>query len=129
MAAHRAGFLVEQPDAGDDLRRAAAFDFLHHAVPDHADLRVGEQARLEDFLRAQRVAAVDQGNAVGVVCEVERLLHGGVAAADHGDALATIEEAITGGAGGHAAALQALFRVMSSQRAWAPVVMITASAR
>ena len=66
---------------------------------------------LQDLFRAQRVAAVDQGDAVGVMRKVERFLDRRVAAADHRDALAAIEEAIAGGAGRDAAALQAFFRV------------------
>ena len=94
----------------DRLRRAAADDLLDHAVPHHADLRVGEQPRLQDLLRPQRVAPVDQGDVVGVVGQVQRLLHRGVAAADHRHPLAAVEEPVAGGAGGDAAALQALLR-------------------
>src|SRR3546814_12584893 len=53
-------------------------------------------------------SAVDQGHLVADVGEVERLLHGGVAAADHHDLLAAVEEAVAGGAGGNAAAVELL---------------------
>ncbi len=53
---------------------------------------------------------MDLGDGGGVVGEVERLLDGGVATADDGDALAAEEEAVAGGAGGDAGALEALFR-------------------
>ena len=102
----------------DRLRRAAAEDLLDHAVPHHADLRVGEQPRLQDLLRPQRVAPMDQRDVVGMVGQVERLLHRGVAAADHRDALAAIEEPVAGGAGRDAAALQPLLRFAA--RASAP---------
>ena len=106
-----AGGGVVQADAGDDLRRAAADDLLHRAVPDDVDLGMGEQPVLQDFFGAQAVAAMDQRHFVGVVGQVQRFLHRRVAAADHGNGLAAIEEAVAGGAGGDAAALQGLFRV------------------
>src|SRR3546814_17798119 len=79
-----------------------------HGVPAHRDLGVPEQAVLADLLGAQGAAAVDQGHLVADVGEVERLLHGGVAAADHHDLLAAVEEAVAGGAGGNAAAVELL---------------------
>ena len=63
---------------------------------------------LQNLLGAERVAAVDEGDPAGVVGEVERLLHGGVAAADHRDLLAAEEEAIAGGTGRNAEAHEAL---------------------
>ena len=107
----RAGLHVAEPDPGNHLGRAAAFDFLHDAVPDHVDPGVGEQPRLQDLLGPQRVAAVDQRDAVGMVRQVQRLLDRGVAAADHRDRLAAVEEPVAGGAGRHAAALQPLLRL------------------
>src|SRR5690606_9598690 len=43
------------------------------------------------------------------VGEVQRLFHGGVAAADHHDLLAAIEEPVAGRAGRHTLATQRLF--------------------
>src|SRR3546814_9997635 len=91
--AERPGLGVAQAHAGDAVHRAvAAQDVVHHGVPAHRDLGVPEQAVLADLLGAQGAAAVDQGHLVADVGEVERLLHGGVAAADHHDLLAAVEE-------------------------------------
>ena len=46
----------------------------------------------------------------GKIGEKQRLLDGGVAAADHQHFLAAIEEAVAGGAGGHAIAAEFLLR-------------------
>src|SRR3546814_20329796 len=54
-------------------------------VPQCLDLRIGEQAVLENLFGTQRIAAVDQRHVVAVVGEVERFLDRGVAAADHDD--------------------------------------------
>ena len=61
-----------------------------------------EQMLLQDLLGAQGVAAVHQGHLGGDVGEVQGLLDRGVAAADHRHLLPAIEEAVAGGAGGHA---------------------------
>ena len=95
----RAGLDVAQPDAGDLGRLPAAQDLLDDAVPDDRDLRVAEQPVLQNLLGAQLVAAMDQGDAAGVVGEVERLLDRGVAAADHHDFLVAEEEPVAGRAG------------------------------
>ena len=99
---------LRRRDAGDGLGRAGGEDLLDRAIPDHADLGMGEEAGLEDLLGAERVAAMDQRDLGGVVGEVERLLDGGVAAAHDDDALAAEEEAVAGGAGRDAGAAQAL---------------------
>ncbi len=67
------------------------------------------QALDQDLLGAELVAAMDQVHLLGDVCQIECLFHSGVAAADHGHFLVAIEEAVTGGAGGDAAALEGLF--------------------
>ena len=72
-------------------------------------LRVGEQPVLQDLLGAKRIAAVDQGHVMAVVGHVERFLDRGIAAADHRDLLAAIEEAVAGRAGRSALALHMLF--------------------
>ena len=53
----------------------------------------------QDALGAEFVAAMDDGDALGDVREVESLLDGGVATADHRHVLVTVEEAVAGGAG------------------------------
>ena len=91
---------------------------------------VGEQALLQDALGAQLVAAVDQGDLGGEVGQEQRLLDRGVAAADHHHLLAAIEEAVAGGAGRDAEALEGFCsEARPSHLAWAPVAMISVSAR
>ncbi len=53
-----------------------------------------EQPLLQDPLGPQRVPAMDQRHMIGMVGEVERFLHRGVAAADHRDPPAAIEKPI-----------------------------------
>jgi len=53
---------------------------------------------------------VDERDLRGEVGQEQRLFHGGIAAADHHDFLPPIEEAVTGGAGRNAEALERLFR-------------------
>ena len=73
--------------AGHRRRIAAAEHFLDGTVPDHLDLRVGAHPILQDLLGAQAVAAVDQGDLVRQIGQEQRLLDGGIAAADHRDPL------------------------------------------
>src|SRR3546814_14558135 len=77
-------------------------------VPQCLDLRIGEQAVLENLFGTQRIAAVDQRHVVAVVGEVERFLDRGVAAADHDDLLAPLEKSVAGRTGRHALAAQFL---------------------
>ena len=70
----------------------AAHQFVHH-----------------DFFGTEAVAAVYQGYGIGDVGQVECFFHGGVAAADNGYVLFFIEEAVAGGAGGHAASGEGFF--------------------
>ena len=65
---------------------------------------------LQDALGAEAVAPVHDGDLVGEVGEEQRLLDGGVAAADHQHFLAAIEKAVAGGAGGYAIAAEFLLR-------------------
>ena len=75
-----------------------------------AVLGLVEQLVLEDLLRAQLVATVDQVDFLGDVGQVQRFLDGGIAAADHADHLVAVEEAVAGGAGGNALAHEGFFR-------------------
>ena len=79
-----------------------------HGVPAELDLGVGEGPLLHDLGGPQLVAPVDDGDLGGEAGEEEGLLHGGVAAAGHGDVLVAEEEAVAGGAGRDAVAEQAL---------------------
>ena len=85
-------------------------DFVQLVEPQRFDLGVLEQPVLQDLFGAQFVAAVDQRHLGGEVGQEQRLFDGGVAAADHDDLLSAIEEAVAGGAGGDAEALELLFR-------------------
>ena len=94
IARHR----VAQVEVGQCSRRTGleTFDRL---VPQHADLRMIEQAFLQDLLRAQFVAAMDQRHIVRMVGQVQGFFDCGIAAADHCYLLAAIEEAIARGTG------------------------------
>ena len=72
-------------------------------APEPLVLGVGEGAVLEHLGGAEFVAPVDDGDGVADAGEVEALVHGGVAAADHHHVLATEEVAVADGAVGHAA--------------------------
>src|SRR5205807_140280 len=98
-AADLAAAPVADVEADQRLGFAAADELDDFAVPDHVYVGIGEQPVLEDLLGTERIAAVDQGHVVAVVGQVQRLLYRGVAAADDGNLLAAIEEAVAGGAG------------------------------
>jgi hypothetical protein len=106
----RVGPDVPEPDMGDLARIFLAADLVDDAVPDHLDLRMLEQAVLQDAFGAEVVAAMHQRHLRGEVGEEQRFLHRGVAAADHHDFLAAIEEAVAGRAGRDAKALEFFFR-------------------
>src|SRR6185312_7607541 len=108
-SADLAGALAADVEADQGFGVAAADELDHLAIPDHSDLLVGEEAVLEDLLGAERVAAMDQGDVMAMVGHVERFLDGGVAATDHRDLLAAVEEAVAGRAGRGAPALHMLF--------------------
>ena len=111
-----------------DFGFSRADDLFDRVVPDHLDLRVLEQAVLQDLLGAEVVTPVHDGDLLGEVGQEDRLLDRGVAAADDHDLFALVEEAIAGGACGDAVALErSLPKAMPSQRAWAPVQMISTS--
>src|SRR5262249_32726234 len=94
-----------------DLRRVApANEGIHLAAPTDVDLWMREQPVLENPLRAQGVAPMDQRDGTGDVGEVERLLDGGVSAADDGHALVAEEEPVARGARRNAEATERFFR-------------------
>ncbi len=96
--------------AGDRLRVLRADDLVDRMIPDDLDLGVLEQAVLQDLLRAEVVAPMDDGDALGEVGQEDRFLDGGVASADDHHFLALVEEAVAGGAGRDAVAFEVLFR-------------------
>src|SRR5690606_34026483 len=68
-----------------------------------------EQLVLEDFFSPQFVPAVYQDHFSSDIGEIKRLLNGGVAPADHGNFLLTVEKAVAGGAGADPFAFELLF--------------------
>ena len=99
---------VAQDDAVDRGRHVGTGDVGELGIPAHLDLGVLEQPVLQDALGAEFVAAVDDGHLAREVGEEQRLLDGGVAAADHDHFLVAVEEAVAGGAGRDAEALELL---------------------
>src|SRR5690606_27413713 len=100
--------------AGDAA--VVAQHLVHRVVPDDLDLAglgLGEQLVLHDLLGAQLVAPVHQVDLAGDVAQVQGLLDGGVAAADHRHVLVTEEEAVAGGAGGDALAHEGLLALQA----------------
>ena len=90
---------------------ALAVDLGDFAVEGELDLRVVEGALLHHLAGAQAVATVDDRDLGGEPRQERRLLHRGVAAADHGDRMVLEEEAVAGGAGRDAASEQVLLAV------------------
>src|SRR5690606_38159512 len=72
---------------------------------DGAALGALEQAPAHDLFRPELIAAVHDRDLRRDVRQIQRLLDGRVAAADHGDRLPLEEEAVAGRAGRDAAAL------------------------
>jgi len=56
-----------------------------------------EQAILEDALRPQRIAPMDQHDGTCKVGEIKRLLDGGISATNYCDLLVAEEEAVASG--------------------------------
>src|SRR5215204_3014651 len=94
-----AGARVAHPHAAD-LVLAEDVDDL--AVPEEADLVVREGALLHDLGGPQAIAPVNDRHRPREAGEEGGLLHRRVAAADDGDVLVAEEEAVAGGAPGHA---------------------------
>src|ERR1700723_4646004 len=95
---------------GDLAGVFGAADFVDRAVPDHLYLGMLEQALLQDALGTEVIATVHDGDLRGEVGEKQRFLDRGVAAADHHDFLAAIEEPVAGRAGRYAKTLEFFFR-------------------
>src|SRR5712692_4415592 len=84
-------------------------DFLDYGRRDELDFLVGLGAINHDLGGAEFLAAVDEIDLAGVARKKVGLFHRGIAAAHHGDRLASEEIAVAGGAGGNAVADQFLF--------------------
>ena len=87
-----------------------AEDLRYLGVPGYRYPWVLPQPLLEDLLRPQRAAAVNERDSLGKLGEIERLLDGGVAAAYDGDPLAAIKEAVAGSASRDASPTEPLLR-------------------
>ena len=83
---------------------------MEHLQLDLAGSHFFVQLVHQNGLGLELVAAVHQRDLAGDVGEVQRLLHGGVAAAHHAHVLVAVEEAIAGGAARHAATHEGFFR-------------------
>ena len=105
-----AGLGIGQLRMGDTERVVVAHHLDEVVIPEDLDLRILEQALLQDLLGPQLVAAMHQGHLVREVGQIERFLDGRIAAADHDHVLAAIEEAVAGGASGYAEALKLVLR-------------------
>ena len=79
-------------------------------IPDDADIVLLKQPLAQDALGAEVAAPVNDSDTLGEVGEVERLFDRRIAAADHRDILAAIEEAVASSAGRHAEAHEGLLR-------------------
>ena len=69
-------------------------DFVNHGIPDRLDLRILEDATLENLRRTQLIAAVDEIHLVGIAREKIRFLGGRITATDYGDRVVPEEGAI-----------------------------------
>ncbi len=101
-----ASFDVLQPDVGDLRGVLVAANLFDGGVPDHLDFGMLEQPVLQDAFGTQRAAAMHQGDLGGKIGQEQRFLDRGVAAADHENLLAAVEEPVAGGASGDAEALE-----------------------
>ena len=75
-------------------RLAGPQDFLDGAIPHDGDLVVCKEAGLQDLLGAEIVAPVDERHLVGEVGKEERVLDGGIAAADHHDLAVAVSNTV-----------------------------------
>src|SRR6516165_630208 len=101
MLAELASEHVAQADPGDDRRFRYAADFLDDAVPDNVDLGITEQPILQDFLRPQRIPAMNECHPPRMVGQINRLLDRGITATDHKDVLAAKEKSVSGSTSRH----------------------------
>lgn len=81
----------------------------HGAVPDKCHIRGGKQGFAGDLCGAQGIAAVDEDDLFGQVRQIQRVLHGGVAAADDQHRFSLIKPAVAVGAITQAAADKRVF--------------------
>ena len=77
-------------------------DPLDHGIPDDFYFGVVEKPFLQNLFRTKRIAAMDHGHRPREICEEQRLLDSGIAAANHNNILAPVEKAVAGRAGRNA---------------------------
>jgi len=82
---------------------------------------------VQNFFTLELVAAMHDGDVVRNIGEVQRLFDGRIAAADHRDILALVEEAVAGRTSRYTLARKPCSLGMPRYFALAPVVMISAS--
>ncbi len=111
-------------------RRTPVTDFIGFTVPSTSatsafqttlTFLLGEEPVLQDTLGSEAFAAVDHRDGARDVGEVERLLDGRVATADHDHVLAAIEEPSHVAQAETPKPWKAASDSSPSQRAWAPV--------
>src|SRR5580704_6667495 len=93
----------------DSLDFAVASDVSNGGIPNEMDLVIFESPVLHDLGSPQFFTTMDDGHGVAELGQEDGFLQGRVSSTDHGDVLVPKEESITGGAGRHAMAQQALF--------------------
>ena len=101
---HGTAAQIAQPDPGDHGWFGHAKNVVNDTVPDDLDLRVAKQPVLQDLLRPQGIAPMNERHPSGVVGQIDRLLDGGVAAPDDHDILAAKEKPVAGRASRNAKA-------------------------
>ena len=106
LPAETAACVKAAAEAAPGLEIGIAVEGLDGAGEDQLHVGALPDAVLVDPGAPEFVAPVDKVQLGDDLREVERLLEGGVAAADHGDGLAAEEVAVADGAVGHAAAAQ-----------------------
>src|SRR5690625_3309415 len=102
-----AGLRMGEPSTRDAFSISPQH-LVQHMIPDHLDLRIVEEALLQDGFGAERIAAMDQRDLGGEIGEIERFFDRRIAAANDHDLAAAIEESIAGGAGRDAGPLEFL---------------------
>src|SRR5690606_26802733 len=103
------GFDVLESDTSNGLGIGATEDFLDDRIPDHFNLRIGEQPFLQDLFCPKAVATMDDGDAAGEFGQKQRLLDSCISAANNDDLFVPVREAITRRARGYAIALECIF--------------------
>src|SRR6202047_1771631 len=93
---HGTATQIAQTDPGDGGWFRHSDDVVNDTVPNDLDLRVAKQPVLQNLLRPQGIAAVNERHPSGMVRQIDRLLDGCVAAPDDHDILAAKEKPVAG---------------------------------